>query len=163
MTDDIIKIAAGLQPQEILLDADIQDRVRACEFFAIEIGRAHGLETSPIARALWRREQAASTGLGNGVAIPHARIGGLQRPLTLFIRTKHPVEFKAPDGKPVSQFLVIMVPDDGATDEHLQMLALVARLFSDQAFRGQLDRAADTTAVAAIFRSGITQVTRMSS
>jgi len=111
---------------------------------------------------LCRREQAGSTGLGGGFAIPHARISGIARPLTLFIRTKLGIEFDALDGKPVSQLLAIMVPVDGAKDDHLQLLALVARLFSDHEFRKQLDGASDATAAALAFRAGIANLSATS-
>ena len=126
---------------------------------AAAIARVHGLEQAPIFRALCRREQAGSTGLGEGFAIPHARISGIARPLTLFVRTKLGIEFDAPDGKPVSQLLAIMVPADGAKDDHLQLLALVARLFSDRDFRTQLDGASDARAAAEAFRAGIARLT----
>jgi PTS system nitrogen regulatory IIA component len=135
MTNDIAQIATWLQPQDILFDADVRDRPHALEVVAAAICRARGLEPAPVFRALWRREQAGSTALGEGFAIPHARIGGIARPITLFIRTRHAIAFDAPDGKPVSQLLAIMVPEDGARDDHLQLLALVARLFSDRRFR----------------------------
>src|SRR5450631_679026 len=97
--------------------------------------------------------QTGSTALGAGFAIPHARINGIARPLTLFMRTRLPVAFDAPDGKPVSDLLAIMVPADGAKEDHLQLLALVARLFSDHGFRTQLDSAPDTTTAAGVFRA----------
>ena len=59
--------------------------------------------------------------------------------------------FDAPDGKPVSSLLVIMVPADGATDDHLQLLALVAQAFSDPSFRARLAAASDAAEVAAVF------------
>ena len=61
------------------------------------------------------------------------------------------MDFEAPDGKPVSSLLVIMVPADGATDDHLQLLALVAQAFSDPAFRSRLSAASNATEVAAAF------------
>ena len=160
--DDRARIASWLQPQDILLDVDAHDRVQALEVIAATIGRLHGLEQAPILRALSRREQAGSTGLGGGFAIPHARISGIARPLTLFIRTKLGIEFDALDGKPVSQLLAIMVPVDGAKDDHLQLLALVARLFSDHEFRKQLDGASDATAAALAFRAGIANLSATS-
>ncbi len=163
MANDITRIAAWLQPQDILLDVDVRDRPQAFEVMAAAIGGAHGLDPAPIFRALWRREQAKSTALGGGFAIPHARIFGIARPLTLYMRTKLAIEFDAPDRKPVSHLLAIMVPADGAKDDHLQLLALVARLFSDGGFRTWLDSALDATAAAAAFRAGIAQVTDTSS
>jgi len=162
MANDVMRIASWLHPQDILLGVDARDRVQALEVIAAAIGRVHRLEPAPIFRALCRREQAGSTGLGGGFAIPHARISGIARPLTLFVRTKHGIEFDALDGKPVSQLLVIMVPADGAKDDHLQLLALVARLFSDRGFRTQLDGATDAPAAAEAFRAGIAQLTAAS-
>ena len=124
---------------------------RRSKIAAEHIGRAHGLDPAPILRALMRREQAGSTALGHGVAIPHGRIGGLARPLTLFMRTRTSIPFGAPDGKPVSNWLVIMVPADGATDDHLQLLALVAGAFSDRDFRASLAAATSAAQVDGVF------------
>jgi nitrogen PTS system EIIA component len=162
VANDTMRIATWLQPQEILLDVDVRDRTHVLEVLAAEIGREHGLEPGAIFRALWRREQAASTGLGEGFAIPHARIVGIARPLTLFMRMKVAIAFDAPDRKPVSQLLAIIAPVDGAKDDHLQLLALVAQLFSDRAFRRQLDSAPDAAAAADAFRTGIARVTAAS-
>jgi glutathione synthase/RimK-type ligase-like ATP-grasp enzyme/mannitol/fructose-specific phosphotransferase system IIA component (Ntr-type) len=162
MASSTMRIATWLQPQQILIDVDVRDRTHALEIVGAQIGREHGLKPEPIFRALWRREQAASTGLGEGFAIPHARIDGIPRPLTLFIRTKVAIEFDAPDRKPVSQLLAIMVPADGAKDDHLQLLALVAQLFSDRDFRKQLYGAPDVAAAADAFRAGIARVTAAS-
>jgi PTS system nitrogen regulatory IIA component len=135
------RIASWVEPQEIVLDAELRDRRQALEFAAEIIGRTHRLDAAPIFRALWRRELVGSTALGLGVAIPHARIDGIVRPLTLFVRPKWAIDFAAPDGKPVADILVIMVPSDGNTDDHLQLLALVAHVFSDPAFRNRLSEA----------------------
>ena len=78
-----------------------------------------------------------ATGLGQGVAIPHARIKGLAQAVAAFVRTRVPIDFAAPDDKPVSEFLVLLVPSH-ATDEHLQILADVATRFDDPAFRARL-------------------------
>jgi PTS system nitrogen regulatory IIA component len=158
MKENLLRIATWLQPQSILLDVDVRDREHALEAAAAEIGQAHGVDPAPIFRALWRREQSGSTALGDGFAIPHARTSGIARPLTLFLRTKHALAFHAPDEKLVSDLLVIMVPADGANEDHLQLLALVAQLFSDRAFRAQLHQSADKATAADAFRAGIAQV-----
>jgi PTS system nitrogen regulatory IIA component len=89
--------------------------------------------------------------LGQGVAIPHARIPGIARPLTLFMRSRLAMEFDAPDGRLVSNFLFIMVPEGGDAEAHLQLLASVAEMFSDRVFRARLDAASTTTEVATVF------------
>ena len=96
------------------------------------------MSAPPIFRALWRRELAASTGVGNGFAIPHARITGITEPVTVYVRTKTPVDFAASDRKRVVEFFVILVPADGDNARHLQLLAQVAEVFSDRNFRVRL-------------------------
>jgi PTS system nitrogen regulatory IIA component len=145
------QLTQWLQPRDIVLDVDVWDRRRALELAATRIGDSHGLGPAPILRALWRREQIGSTAIGQGVAIPHARIAGITRPLTLFMRPRIAMAFDAPDGKPVSNLLVIMVPADGATEDHLELLALVAEAFSDPAFRSRLSAASNVREVAAVF------------
>lgn len=163
MTNDIMRIATWLQPKDILFDIDVRDRPNALQVAAAAICRNLGLDPAPVFHALWRREQAGSTALGEGFAIPHARMCGIVQPTTLFMQTKHAIVFDAPDGRPVSQLLVLMVPEDGATDDHLRLLALVAQLFSDRRFRSQLDHSPDSTAVADAFRAGIARLTSASS
>ena len=157
-TSRLQRIAEWLCPEEIILDVDVAERQQALQAAAVAIAQTHGLKAPPVFRALWRREQVGSTALGQGVAIPHARISGIDRPLTLYMRPKQAIAFDAPDGKPVSTIFVIMVPADGATDDHLELLALVARMFSDSTFRQRLQRAFDPTQAGQAFREWAEQV-----
>lgn len=159
MAHDTARIAKWLQPQHILLDIDVRDTAHLLEIAAATIAQAQELDPAPIFSALWRREQARSTGLGDGLAIPHARISGIASPMTLFMRTKVGIAFHAPDGKPVSHLLVILVPADGAKEDHLELLALVAQLFSLSGLRTRLTSAADTKAAAEVFRVGVAEIT----
>ena len=158
MANDITRIAAWLQPQEILLGVDVRDRKHALEVVGEAVDRSHGLEPGAAFRALWRREQAASTGLGGGFAIPHASVAGITTPLTLFMRPQVAIAFDAPDRQPVSQLLAIVAPVDGAKEDHLQLLALVAQLFSDGGFRRQLETVPDAAQAADVFRRGVSRV-----
>jgi PTS system nitrogen regulatory IIA component len=88
--------------------------------------------------------------LGHGVAIPHARIKGLRQAVAVFVRSRSPVPFDAPDGKPVFAMVVLFVPQQ-ATDEHLKILAGVAEMFADRRFREQLKACADPAAVSKLF------------
>ena len=97
-----------------MLDLDVPNRWEALRAVSATIERSQRLSAAPVFRALWRRELAASTGVGNGFAIPHARIAGIADPVTVYVRTKAPVDFAAPDRKPVSELFVILVPADGA-------------------------------------------------
>jgi len=131
-----------VHPQEVVLDVEASDGAAVLNAAAAYVGRGHGLDPAPIARALRRREEAASTALGHAVAVPHARVAGIAQPLTLFLRTRHPVPFGAPDGREVSNFFVIIVPADGDAERHLELLANVASAFGERSFRTELAEAA---------------------
>ncbi len=86
-----------------------------------------GLDSGAILASLLEREQLGSTGLGQGVAIPHGKIDGLNRIYGLFARLAEPLDFKAIDGRPVDLvFLLLSPPDAGA--EHLKALAAISRV-----------------------------------
>ena len=125
-------------PQLIDLDVSAKDKHELFRIAVEMLQRAYGVDPALILRALWRREEAGSTGLGRGVAIPHARVSGISAPLTMLLRLRAPIAFDAPDGKPVSVALVIIVPADGATEQHLQLLARFASLCTDRKFRTRL-------------------------
>jgi nitrogen PTS system EIIA component len=141
----------SLCPKEIALDLDLRNKRRVLEVASTLVQRSLGLDPAPVLRALLRREEAGSTALGTGIAIPHARIPGIERPVTFFLRCGPPIPFDAPDGKPVSDVLMILVPANGATDEHLRLLALVAEMFSDRAFRARLSAATEPADVQQVF------------
>ena len=101
-------------------------------------------------RALWRREQVGSTGVGHGIAVPHARIAGISEPIVLFVRTKSAIEFHAPDHKPVSVLFVILVPEH-ANDEHLKILATVSEMFSNRTFRKRVEGTMEPAAIQRLF------------
>ncbi len=96
------------------------------------------------------REALGSTALGQGVAVPHGQIKGLQEALVLYARPVAPISFDAPDGKPVSDMVVLFVPE-WANMTHLHLLAEVAERFCDHRFREQLHACGDPDAVCRLF------------
>lgn len=138
-------------PQQTVLDLDARDRTELLRAVATLLSRLCAVGAQPIFRALQRREQAGSTAVGHALAIPHARMPGLDAPLTLFARTRSPIRFAALDTLAVSEFFVILVPAEGAAEAHLQLLARVAELFSMPAFRAALSVATTPAAVAEAF------------
>jgi PTS system nitrogen regulatory IIA component len=145
------QIAQLLPAANILLDVDAASKARLFEtvgaLFETNRGLAHGI----IVGSLLAREKLGSTGLGQGIAIPHGRIRGLQEAQGAFVRLKHPIPFDAPDGKPVAQAFVLLVPEH-ATEQHLQLLSELAQMFSDRRFRDHIAGATDTAALHALFR-----------
>lgn len=109
-----------------------------------------GVARSTVFDSLFARERLGSTGLGQGIAIPHGRIKGLKEAAGAFLRLETPVQFDAPDGRPVSMLFVLLVPEQ-ANETHLQLLSELAQMFSDRNFREQLMAAPDAPALHALF------------
>ena len=108
-----------------------------------------GVEAAGINAAIGEREQLGSTGFGQGVAIPHAKIDGLAQIYGLFARLGEPVDYKAIDGRPVDLvFLLLSPPDAGA--EHLKALAAISRVTRDAATLERLRGARSRDALAAV-------------
>ena len=139
-------LAAILTPADINLGLEAATKERAFREVAHFIAGRHSLNEADIHASLVEREKIGSTGLGFGVAIPHARLRGLSRPIAAFVRLKCPIEFGAPDDGPVSDLLVLLVASD-IVDEHLYLLAGIAEMFSDRQLRESLRTRADAVAV----------------
>jgi nitrogen PTS system EIIA component len=146
-----MNILSGLfSSDDVVVDVDVPNKLRALEEASVILARLHNVSQDAVRRALWRREQVGSTGLGHGVAVPHARIPGIREPIVLFLRTKFAIDFHSPDHKPVSLLFVILVPEQ-ANDEHLKILATVSEMFSDRTFRARLEGTKEPAAVRRLF------------
>ncbi|MBC7781463.1 MAG: PTS IIA-like nitrogen regulatory protein PtsN [Proteobacteria bacterium] len=143
-------IAALLPAPNVLVDADLSSKKRVFEQVGLLIENQHRIGRSTVFDSLFARERLGSTGLGQGVAIPHGRIKGLREAIGVFVRTHAPVPFDAPDGLPVSLIFVLLVPER-ATDLHLEILAQLAQLFSDRAIRERLTACDSATEVHQLF------------
>jgi PTS system nitrogen regulatory IIA component len=143
-------LARLLAPEDILLDVQAMTRDGVFAEVGRLIGARHGLREQDILAGLVEREAHGSTALGQGVAIPHARVRGLTQPIAAFLRTRWAVPFDAPDAKPVSSLLVLLVPER-ATDVHLTLLAQAASMFCDKAFRDRLNASVVARDVVAAF------------
>lgn len=130
-------IAKLLPPSNILLDLDVTSKKRMFEQAGLLFENNQGVARSVVFESLFARERLGSTGLGQGVAIPHGRIKGLKEAVGAFVRLAAPVAFDAPDGKPVELVFFLLVPEQ-ATERHLQILSELAQLFSDRELRERL-------------------------
>jgi PTS system nitrogen regulatory IIA component len=133
-------LAHLLTSKEVLLDLDVPDQAALFAAVGQLLQEHRGLAAATVVDGLGAREQLGSTGLGEGVAIPHARIEGLLEARAAVVRVNAPIAFDAPDGKTVAYFFVLLVPVQ-ATEQHLQILTDVAQLFADEQFRQQIDMA----------------------
>ncbi len=124
----------------MLLDPDLPNKQALFEAVGRVLEDEHGTAAAQVVACLNAREKLGSTGLGQGVAIPHARVKDLPEAVAAFVRPKAPIDFDAPDGKPVAYFFVLLVPVQ-ATEQHLQILADAAEMLADAKFRDRLDAA----------------------
>jgi len=122
-------ITALLSPERIFINAQITSKKRLLEFIAEQISSQFEITQATLFSNLLDRERLGSTGLGRGFAVPHARLAGLEQAVGMFIKLDQPVNFEAPDNQPVDLVFAIIIPEE-ATDQHLQILSALARVFS---------------------------------
>jgi len=144
------KIAELLPASNIVLDLDADTKSRLFDAMGELFERTSGLARATVTTSLAARERLGSTGLGQGIAIPHGRIKGLATATGAFVRLRTPIPFDAPDGRPVTQVFVLLVPEQ-ATEAHLQLLSELAQMFSERAFRDKLANAANAGDLLALF------------
>jgi nitrogen PTS system EIIA component len=143
-------IAELLNPNDIALDVSVSNKRALFEHVGAMVEAHHALSARTVTESLTSRERLGSTGLGEGVAIPHGRLRGLSRAVGVFVRPHSPMAFDAPDGKAVDQIFALLVPEN-ATDEHLMILSELAQKFSEKSFRDALRLADDAAAVHSLF------------
>ena len=141
-----------LTPSQVLLDLEASSKKRVFEQAGMLFESHLGLARSIVFDSLFAREKLGSTGLGQGIAIPHGRIKGLKQAAGAFLRLSTPVPFDSPDGRPVSLLFVLLVPEQ-ATEEHLQILSELAQRFAERPFREALLAASDASAVVTLFQA----------
>lgn len=131
-------LLANILPlSNIVLDMEVGSKKRLFETVAQLLETNSGLPHTAVFDCLFAREKLGSTGLGQGVAIPHGRDESFTRPVGAFVRTGEPIEFDAPDGKRVSLVFVLLVPQDAA-GEYLELLSQLAARFHEKSVREAL-------------------------
>ncbi len=127
----------------------VQSKKRLFQEIASAAGARLGLNETLVHSALLERENLGPTGVGYGVAIPHARIEGVDQVRGLFFHLESPVEFESVDRKPVDLVFVLLAPVEAGAD-HLKALARVSRILRDEAVRSKLRSTGDVSALYAI-------------
>jgi PTS system nitrogen regulatory IIA component len=144
-----MQIGELLDRNAIALRVSAANKRQALAVIAELAGRNFDLDAGVILDALAEREQLGSTGVGYGVAAPHARLEGLERMRGLFVRLEHPVDFKAVDDQPVDLIFALFAPPQ-AGSEHLRALARVSRILRHADLREQLRKARTADALHAL-------------
>lgn len=141
-----------LSAEQVMLDLEAGSKKRVFEQAGMLFENHLGLARAIVFDSLFAREKLGSTGLGQGIAIPHGRIKGLKQAAGAFLRLSTPVPFDSPDGRPVNLLFVLLVPEQ-ATEQHLQILSELAQRFADKPFREALLAATDPAAVVTLFQA----------
>lgn len=145
-------VTALLTPDRVFIDPNISSKKKLLEFIANTVTKQCGLTQSKLFNSLLDRERLGSTGLGNGFAVPHARLPDLKETIGFFVKLEKPINFDAPDNLPVDLVFCIIIPEH-ATDEHLQILASLAKTFSQPSIREAMRTAHNDSDVTRIIDS----------
>lgn len=138
-----------LSADSILADFKASSKKQAIQSLAKMMAQKNGLCEREIFANLLDREKLGSTGVGRGVAIPHARVSGLDRITGMFVRLSNGIDFDAVDEHPVDLMFMLLAPEEAST-EHLKALARVSRLLRDESVCGKLRVTADPSAMFAM-------------
>ncbi|MFM8754800.1 MAG: PTS sugar transporter subunit IIA [Phenylobacterium sp.] len=139
-------IADLIGPSAVAVGFGAKTARQVMNLIADKAAQNFGLDAASVLAALLEREQAGSTGLGKGVAAPHARVPGLAFSRLVVVRLDQPIPFDAIDGLPVDLFFALLSPADSGV-EHLRALARISRLLRRGDLREQLRRATDADAI----------------
>jgi PTS system nitrogen regulatory IIA component len=125
------------------------NKKQALQELAAKAAALTGRAEREIFEILMQRERLGSTGIGNGVAIPHGKLPKLDRLVGVFARLERPIEFASLDGHPVDLIFLLLAPE-GAGADHLKALARIARLLRDGAVAEKLRASAEADALYAL-------------
>ena len=127
----------------------VNGKKQALQEIAAKAAEITGQSDKAILEILLQREKLGSTGVGNGVAIPHGKLAKLNKVFGLFARLERPVDFEALDSQPVDLIFLLLAPE-GAGADHLKALARVARLLRDAEVAKKLRESRDAEALYAV-------------
>ncbi|WP_373186435.1 PTS IIA-like nitrogen regulatory protein PtsN [Halopseudomonas sp.] len=141
-----------LTPQRTFADVQGGSKKRMLELIGKMIAQHSHLDPDSIYQNLIAREKLGSTGFGNGIAIPHCRLGDCHKPIGALFQLQSKIDFDALDGEPVDLIFVLLVPSE-ATEQHLQILKMLAEKLDQASLREALREAEDAEALYRIMTS----------
>ena len=142
-----MKISELLNPQAIVADLQSRDKNRVlAELTDALVSCEPSLKRDEVINVLLEREKLGSTGIGDGVAIPHGKLGGIPELMLVFGRSRQGVDFESMDGHPAYLFFLLVAPEE-SVGVHLKTLARISKLLKDVSVRQKLLNAADRKAI----------------
>jgi len=148
-----MKITDFLAPELVVADLEAGTKDEALQSLAGRVASVvPELDAAEILTVIKEREALGSTGIGNGIAIPHGKLGGLEEVIVLFARSKKGVEFAAVDGNPVHLIFLLLAPENAA-GTHLKILARISRMLKREEFCHKLLELSAADDLYAVIRS----------
>ena len=148
-----MQLSRLIRPQAVKVFGHQISKKRLFQEIAETGAAVYGLDASEAVDALQERESLGPTGVGNGIALPHARIEGLEQVCGVFLRLEKPVNFNSVDKQPVDLVFALFAPSDSGVD-HLKALALVSRTLRDRDICAKLRANPDPVTLHAILTEG---------
>lgn len=149
-----MELADILAKGAVLSCTDVKTKRQLFEYLAERAAELTGHPAAELLSAISSREELGSTGLGNGIAIPHGKVAGLKGVTAVFARLSHPIEFDAVDDQPVDLVVMLLAPA-GAGADHLKALSRVARLLRTDSVVEDLRRTEDPARLHALLTAPI--------
>ncbi len=149
-----MELSSILQPSAVKVLANFSSKKRLFQELGDIAAAAYDLDGSSAFAALQEREALGPTGVGHGVALPHARLAGLDRVVGCFVRVEKPFDFNSVDKQPVDLFFALFAPEDSGV-EHLKALALVSRTLRDQSICAKLRANGDASTLHALLTDSL--------
>ncbi|WP_457786314.1 PTS fructose transporter subunit IIABC [Geobacillus sp. Geo 8.1] len=141
-----------LTKETMILELRAKTKEEVIDELAAKLAEAGAVsDVEAFKRAIWAREQQSTTGVGDGVAIPHAKTAAVKRPAVAFGRSTAGIDYESLDGQPSHLFFMIAAPE-GGEQTHLQALAKLSSLLMDASFRTRLERASDEEEILRLFK-----------
>lgn len=146
-------LSSILKPDAVKVIAEASSKKRLFQRLAEVAESLYGLKASSTVEALLERESLGPTGVGNGVALPHARLKAATEVVAVFFKLEHPIEFEAVDRQPVDLVFALFAPENSGVD-HLKALALISRTMRDEAVCAKLRANNDPTTLHTVLTAG---------
>lgn len=143
------KLGDLLNQDSVIYHAQAMNRLDAIKLLAKQANIAFGIDTNLAFEGTMTREALGGTGVGEGVAVPHARIKGIKQTYGVFALLKEAVDFESPDNKPADLVFMLLSPEESGAN-HLKALAKITRMLRQPAIRASLRAARSQSALLAL-------------
>ena len=141
-----MKLLDVLRKETVLVNLEAQDKKGVLEELTMPAAKISNIDHSKLVRMLMERERLGTTGIGEGIGIPHGKLKELDTVILCVGLSKKGVDFDAMDGKPVHIFFLLFTPE-GSTELHLMLLSKISKLLKNEIFKQRLLEAQDADAV----------------